>query len=80
MSLTKEQIRRYGRQILIPEISGIGQEKPLNAKVIVVSAGGLGSAVIEYLAAAGVGAIGIADGDVVDETNLHRQSMQEIWG
>jgi molybdopterin/thiamine biosynthesis adenylyltransferase len=73
--LTKNQVRRYGRQILIPEVGGKGQEKLLNSRVLIVGAGGLGSAVIEYLAAAGVGSLGIADGDTVDETNLHRQTI-----
>ncbi len=73
--LTKEQIKRYGRQLLIPEIGGKGQEKLLKAKVLVVGAGGLGSPAMEFLAAAGVGRIGIADGDEVDITNLHRQTI-----
>ncbi len=73
--LDRSQIRRYARQLLIPEIGGRGQEKLLEASVLVVGAGGLGSPVIQYLAAAGVGMIGIADGDEVDETNLQRQTL-----
>ncbi len=71
--LTKEQIRRYARQLIM--LGGKGQEKLLKTSVLVVGAGGLGSAVIEYLAAAGIGRIGIVDHDVVDETNLHRQTI-----
>jgi molybdopterin/thiamine biosynthesis adenylyltransferase len=73
--LTKEQIKRYARQIILPEIGGKGQEKLLDAKVLVVGAGGLGSPVTEYLAAAGIGKIGIVDYDVVDISNLQRQTI-----
>jgi adenylyltransferase/sulfurtransferase len=73
MSFTEEQIQRYSRHIILPEVGGKGQTKIRQAKVFVVGAGGLGSPVAYYLAAAGVGTIGIADGDVVDLSNLHRQ-------
>ncbi len=66
-------LRRYSRHLLIPEIGLAGQERLLRARVLVVGAGGLGSPVLQYLAAAGVGRIGVADDDVVDETNLQRQ-------
>jgi adenylyltransferase/sulfurtransferase len=70
---TEEQIRRYARHIILPEVGGKGQEKLLNSKVLVIGAGGLGSPAILYLAAAGVGTIGIVDFDVVDLSNLQRQ-------
>lgn len=71
--LTEDQIYRYSRNILIPEIGGEGQKKLLAAKVFCVGAGGLGSPVSLYLTAAGVGTIGIADSDNVDVSNLQRQ-------
>ncbi len=73
--LSDEQIKRYSRQIIIPEIGGKGQRKLLESKVLVIGAGGLGSAAIQYLACAGVGYLGIVDGDNVDESNLHRQPI-----
>jgi len=73
MELTDEQIERYSRNIILPEIGVEGQTALLDAKVLVVGAGGLGSPALLYLAAAGVGTIGIIDGDVVDRTNLQRQ-------
>jgi adenylyltransferase/sulfurtransferase len=71
--LTEEQIKRYARHIILPEVGDKGQEKLLNSKVLVIGAGGLGSPAILYLAAAGVGTIGIVDFDVVDLSNLQRQ-------
>lgn len=71
--LNNEQILRYSRHILLPEIGGRGQEILLGSKVLVIGAGGLGSPVTQYLAAAGVGTIGIMDGDKVDLSNLQRQ-------
>lgn len=73
MDFSKEQIERYARHILLPEVGGDGQAKLLNAKVLVVGAGGLGAPVLMYLGAAGVGTIGIVDDDVVDLSNLQRQ-------
>jgi molybdopterin-synthase adenylyltransferase len=73
MDFTDSQIERYSRHILLQEVGIEGQEKLLNAKVLVVGAGGLGSPVLLYLAAAGIGTLGIIDGDVVDITNLQRQ-------
>ena len=70
---SEEEINRYSRHILLKEVGVEGQEKIRNAKVLVVGAGGLGSPVILYLAAAGVGTIGIIDGDAVDRSNLQRQ-------
>ncbi|MCX8076218.1 MAG: molybdopterin-synthase adenylyltransferase MoeB [Aquificaceae bacterium] len=72
---TEEQIKRYARHIILPEVGGVGQEKLLNSKVLVIGAGGLGSPSIYYLAAAGVGTIGIVDFDVVDFSNLQRQIL-----
>jgi adenylyltransferase/sulfurtransferase len=73
LNLTEQQIERYSRHIILPEIGGTGQKKLLSAKVLIVGAGGLGSSAALYLAAAGVGTIGIVDGDRVDLTNLQRQ-------
>jgi adenylyltransferase/sulfurtransferase len=68
-----QELERYARHILLPEIGGAGQNRLLGAKVLVIGAGGLGSPVILYLAAAGVGTIGIIDDDAVDLSNLQRQ-------
>ncbi len=73
MDFTEEQIERYSRHIILPEVGGKGQRKLLSSRVFVVGAGGLGSPALMYLAAAGVGTIGIADGDRVDLSNLQRQ-------
>ncbi len=69
------QQRRYARQTLIPEIGQEGQRKLLDAKVLLIGAGGLGSPTALYLAASGVGTIGLVDDDVVDESNLQRQVL-----
>jgi molybdopterin/thiamine biosynthesis adenylyltransferase/rhodanese-related sulfurtransferase len=74
-ALSAQQARRYSRQIVIPQIQASGQERIRNAKVLCIGAGGLGSPALMYLAAAGVGTIGIVDFDTVDETNLHRQVL-----
>lgn len=73
MELSEQQIERYSRQIILEEVDGAGQEKLLSSKVLVVGAGGLGAPAALYLAAAGVGTIGIIDYDHVDITNLQRQ-------
>lgn len=73
MNFTEEQIERYSRHIILPEVGGKGQAKLLKSKVFVLGAGGLGSPALLYLAAAGVGTIGVADGDCVDMSNLQRQ-------
>lgn len=69
----EEQIRRYSRHIILPEVGGKGQKKLLESAVLCIGAGGLGAPAIEYLAAAGVGTLGIIDDDVVDLSNLQRQ-------
>ncbi|MDX6514086.1 MAG: sulfur-carrier protein adenylyltransferase/sulfurtransferase [Gaiellaceae bacterium] len=71
--LSKEQRSRYSRHLLIPEVGEEGQSRLLNARVLLIGAGGLGSPASLYLAAAGVGTLGIVDADVVDESNLQRQ-------
>jgi adenylyltransferase/sulfurtransferase len=73
IDFTEEQIERYSRHIILPEVGAEGQSKLLESKVFMIGAGGLGSPVAYYLAAAGVGTIGIADADVVDMSNLQRQ-------
>ena len=73
MNLTEEQIERYSRHIILSAVGGKGQQKLLESKVLLVGAGGLGSPAGLYLAAAGVGTIGLIDGDVVDLSNLQRQ-------
>lgn len=73
MDFSEQQIHRYARHILLREVGGVGQEKLLKSKVLVIGAGGLGSPLILYLAAAGVGTIGVVDDDAVDLSNLQRQ-------
>ena len=73
MAFTNEQLERYSRHIILKEIGVKGQKKLLNAKVLIIGAGGLGAPAALYLAAAGVGTIGIVDADVVDLSNLQRQ-------
>lgn len=75
MEFTEEQISRYSRHILLPEVGGKGQKKIRQAKVLLVGAGGLGSPAALYLAAAGIGTIGLVDSDVVDLSNLQRQVL-----
>ena len=70
---TDDQLERYSRHILLPEVGGVGQEKLLNAGVLVVGAGGLGAPMLQYLAAAGIGRLGVIDADTVDLSNLQRQ-------
>ena len=71
--LTVDEVDRYSRHLIIPDVGMAGQKRLKNAKVLVVGAGGLGSPALLYLAAAGVGTLGIVDFDVVDESNLQRQ-------
>jgi molybdopterin/thiamine biosynthesis adenylyltransferase/rhodanese-related sulfurtransferase len=71
--LTVDEVRRYSRHLIIPDVGMAGQKRLKNAKVLCVGAGGLGSPALMYLAAAGVGTLGVVDFDVVDESNLQRQ-------
>ncbi|MCW2723551.1 MAG: UBA/THIF-type binding protein [Frankiales bacterium] len=71
--LTREEVMRYSRHLIIPDVATAGQKRLKNAKVLAVGAGGLGAPTLMYLAAAGVGTLGIVDFDVVDESNLQRQ-------
>src|SRR5438552_16531799 len=73
MPLTNEQIQRYSRHLIMPEVGVEGQEKLLNTKMLLIGAGGLGSPLGLYLAAAGVGTLGLVDFDLVDFSNLQRQ-------
>jgi sulfur-carrier protein adenylyltransferase/sulfurtransferase len=72
-SLTIDEVRRYSRHLIIPDVAMVGQKRLKNAKVLCVGAGGLGSPALMYLAAAGVGTLGIVEFDTVDESNLQRQ-------
>ena len=74
---TEDQVNRYARHILLKEVGGVGQAKLLGSKVLVIGAGGLGSPVLLYLAAAGVGTIGVVDDDRVDLSNLQRQIIHQ---
>src|SRR3954452_23268516 len=76
--LTKEEVARYSRHLIIPDVGVDGQKRLKNAKVLVVGAGGLGSPALLYLAAAGVGTLGVIDFDVVDESNLQRQVIHGV--
>ena len=73
MSLTNEQLERYSRHIILKQVGGKGQEKIISGKVLIVGVGGLGAPAAMYLAAAGVGTIGLVDYDVVDLSNMQRQ-------
>jgi sulfur-carrier protein adenylyltransferase/sulfurtransferase len=76
--LSPAQRRRYARQVLIPEVGQEGQRRLLDAKVLLIGAGGLGSPIALYLTASGVGTIGLVDDDVVDESNLQRQVLHGV--
>lgn len=75
MTLTDPELERYARQIVLPQVGGVGQRKLKAARVAVIGAGGIGSAVIPALAGAGVGQLSIIDDDVVELANLHRQPL-----
>lgn len=77
MTMTEKQRKRYSRHIVLPYVGETGQEKLLSGKVLVIGAGGLGSPVTMYLAAAGVGTLGLVDYDAVDLSNLQRQILHQ---
>ncbi|HET8660269.1 MAG TPA: ThiF family adenylyltransferase, partial [Micromonosporaceae bacterium] len=76
--LSVDEIRRYSRHLIIPDVATAGQKRLKNARVLCVGAGGLGSPALMYLAAAGVGTLGIIDFDTVDESNLQRQIIHGV--
>src|SRR6185295_5392484 len=75
--LSPQELERYARHIVLPEIGGAGQQRLKRARVLVIGAGGLGAPVLEYLAAAGVGTLGIVDDDTVSLSNLQRQVIHD---
>ena len=77
-AFTPEQVQRYARHLILPEVGGAGQRKLLNTSVLLLGAGGLGSPAAMYLAAAGVGKLGILDFDAVDASNLQRQLLHGV--
>src|SRR5690606_26219539 len=77
MDLTDDQFARYARHLILDEVGDEGQEKLLAARVLVVGAGGLGSPLLQYLAAAGIGTLGVIDDDVVELSNLQRQVIHD---
>ena len=75
ITLNKKEIERFSRQIILKDIGSLGQKKIKQAKVLIVGLGGLGCPVAEFLVRAGIGYIGIVDDDIVNITNIHRQSL-----
>lgn len=75
MNLSDEELERYARQIVLPQVGGVGQRKLKDSSILVVGAGGIGSAVIPALAGAGLGSLTIVDSDMVELSNLHRQTL-----
>src|SRR3981081_320065 len=77
-AFTPEQVQRYARHLILPEVGGAGQRKLMNTSVLMLGAGGLASPAAMYLAAAGIGKIGIVDFDAVDASNLQRQLLHGV--
>ena len=77
LNLNKNQIERFSRQIILKNIGVLGQKKILNSKVLIIGMGGLGCPVAEFLARSGIGTIGIVDDDIVNLSNIHRQSLYD---
>ena len=77
MSLSPEELERYARHIVLSDVGGPGQQLLKKAKVLVIGAGGLGTPVLQYLAAAGVGNLGVVDDDIVSLSNLQRQIIHD---
>jgi len=80
VQLTEQELRRYKPQILLPGIGQQGQEKLKSSKVLVIGAGGIGTPVMQYLTAAGIGKMGIVDNDMIDISNLQRQVLHDTPG
>ncbi len=78
VDFSEDQIQRYARHIVLPEVGGAGQRRLLDSKVLVIGAGGLGAPLLMYLAAAGVGTLGVVDDDAVDLSNLQRQVIHSM--
>lgn len=76
--LTRDEVARYSRHLIIPDVGVQGQKRLKNARVLVIGAGGLGAPTLLYLAAAGVGTLGIVDFDIVEESNLQRQVIHGV--